>query len=122
MIRPAHLNLIFKLLLAGGLIFGFVMAILPQPPALPGEPSDKMQHIFAFLTLTLLAALAYPRAHWWVIAAWLMVYGALIEVAQAIPALGRDSSFLDWLADAGSIFFVLALAGLFKWAHRFNRQ
>ena len=41
--------------------FAFVMAILPHPPEVPGEPNDKVQHIAAFATLALLGSFAYPR-------------------------------------------------------------
>ena len=35
--------------------------------------------------------------------------GALIEVAQALPALGRDCDIRDWIADTLSIVLVMAL-------------
>ena len=41
--------------------FTFVMAALPQPAQIPGEPSDKILHIVAFACLALLGSLAYPR-------------------------------------------------------------
>ena len=51
-----------RLLFWAGAFFAFVMAVLPQPPELPGAPSDKVQHMLAFATLGLLAAWAYARA------------------------------------------------------------
>jgi hypothetical protein len=75
------------------------MAVLPHPPELPGHPNDKVQHIAAFATLALLGNFAYP----WVALTGLLIrlslFGAAIEVVQAIPALHRDSDVLDWLAD-----------------------
>jgi len=41
--------------------FAFVMAIIPHPPQVPGEPNDKVQHIVAFATLSVLGSFAYPR-------------------------------------------------------------
>jgi len=38
--------------------FALVMAIVPHPPELPGQPSDKVQHIVAFATLALLGSFA----------------------------------------------------------------
>ena len=75
------------------------MALLPHPPQIPGNPSDKLQHIAAFGTLGLLGSSAYPhlRRRWLIIG--LSLYGAVIEVAQRIPALHRDSDPLDWIAD-----------------------
>lgn len=87
--------------------FAFVMAILPQPPAVPGEPNDKVQHIAAFATLALLGSFAYPRVSLLRLLASLSVFGALIEVVQAIPALHRDSDILDWLADTAAVIAVL---------------
>ena len=87
-----------KLFWAAGL-FALVMALLPHPPRLPGDPSDKIQHILAFVTLGLLGSFAYPRAAAIRLIAALSLFGAFIEIAQAIPFLHRDSDPLDWLAD-----------------------
>ena len=38
------------------------MAVLPHPPQLPGEPTDKIQHVLAFTVLTALACAAWPAA------------------------------------------------------------
>lgn len=75
------------------------MAVLPHPPQVPGEPSDKIQHIAAFATLGLLGMWAYPLVKPLKLLVWLSLFGALIEVVQAIPVLHRDSDPLDWLAD-----------------------
>lgn len=90
------------------LAFAFTMAVLPHPPE-TGIPSDKIQHILAFLTLSALGLAAYPR-HVWRIMFGLFAFGALIEVAQAIPELHRDAEFLDWLADATATVVVLLVA------------
>ena len=50
---------VLRLAFCGAVLFAMVMASLPQPPQIPGQPSDKVQHIFAFAVLTLLAVLAY---------------------------------------------------------------
>lgn len=91
------------------LLFGFVMAVLPKPPTLPGQPSDKVQHILAFMVLAALASLAYPRTRAVPIGLGLAAYGALIEFAQMIPALHRDAELLDWIADVVAASIVLAL-------------
>jgi VanZ family protein len=80
-------------------IFAFVMAVVPHPPQIPGEPNDKIQHVIAFATLGALGAWAYARTSVLRIAVGLSLFGALIEVVQAIPMLHRDSDALDWLAD-----------------------
>ena len=42
----------------------------------------------------------------------LSLYGAFIELVQAIPALNRDSDVKDWIADtiaAGAVLLLVAL-------------
>lgn len=85
------------------------MAVLPHPPQVPGEPNDKVQHIIAFATLSLLGSFAYPRTALLRLLAGLSLFGAFIEVVQAIPALHRDSDVLDWLADTVAVIVVLLI-------------
>ena len=91
----------------GASAFALVMALLPQPPQLPGEPSDKLQHILAFATLALLGRLAYPQTRLLVLATGLSAFGAAIELLQAIPALHRDAELADWAADTAAVVAVL---------------
>jgi peptidoglycan/LPS O-acetylase OafA/YrhL len=97
-------------------LFAFVMAVLPHPPMLPGKPSDKLQHIFAFLVLAVLGWLAYPEMKKRELLLGLMAFGAVIEIVQAIPALHRDSDPFDWLADTAAsltVFVIIAAWGYF---------
>ena len=96
--------------------FAFVMAVVPHPPELPGEPNDKVQHIIAFATLALLGSFAYPRTALIRLLAGLSLFGALIEVVQAIPMLHRDSDLLDWLADTIAVLVVLLVVR--RWSLR----
>ncbi len=93
----------------GAVLFAVIMASLLQPPQIPGQPSDKVQHIFAFAVLTLLARLAYPATKRWRLLVSLAFLGALIEALQAIPMLHRDASLLDWLADCGAVAIIMGL-------------
>jgi VanZ family protein len=95
--------------------FAFVMAVVPHPPEVPGEPNDKVQHIVAFATLALLGVFAYPRTLLVKLLAGLSLFGAFIEVVQAIPVLHRDSDVLDWLADTAAVLVVLLLV---RWWRR----
>ena len=90
-------------------VFAFVMAVVPHPPEVPGEPNDKVQHVVAFATLALLGSFAYPRTALTRLLVGLSIFGALIELIQAIPALHRDSDVLDWLADTAAVMVVLVL-------------
>lgn len=85
------------------------MAILPHPPEVPGEPNDKVQHVIAFATLSLLGSFAYPATGLLQLFVRLSLFGAFIEVVQAIPVLHRDSDFFDWVADTAAVAVVLLL-------------
>ena len=105
-----------RLLFWAAALFAFVMAVIPHPPHVPGEPNDKIQHIVAFVTLGLLGAWAYARTPLPQMAIGLSLFGALIEVVQAIPALHRDSDVVDWVAD--TIACVAALVLVRWWRKR----
>lgn len=94
------------------MLFALVMALIPLPPQLPGTPSDKVQHIVAFAVLAGLARWAYPGASAARLLISLSAFGAAIEVAQAIPALNRDSDPVDWIADTLASAAVLGLIAL----------
>lgn len=92
--------------------FAFVMAVLPHPPPIPGQASDKLLHILAFAALAMLVSLAFPAVRLRTLIAALAVFGGLIELIQAIPALNRDSEWLDLAADIAA---VLVVAPLSRW-------
>ena len=97
-------------------LFALVMALNPHPPSFPHEPSDKVQHMAAFATLAALGAKGYPRLGWFKLFFGLSLFGALIEVLQAIPDLHRDSDPLDWVAD--SVACGAILLAIFIWRRR----
>jgi VanZ family protein len=101
------LRRLFVLAFWAALVFALVMALLPKPPTIPGDPGDKVQHIIAFATLTALARLAYPQVRATTLILGLALFGALIEVGQMTPGLGRDGSIDDWLADIAAVGAVL---------------
>jgi hypothetical protein len=94
--------------------FSFVMAVLPHPPRAPWEPGDKVEHIAAFVTLAFLSAWAYPRTPLVQLLVRLSLFGALIELAQAIPSLHRDSDPMDWLADTVAVAIPLTIVSLWR--------
>ncbi len=97
------------------LAFALTMAFLPHPPSIP--TGDKVQHMAAFGTLTILAVAGHPRAELLRIGERLSFVGALIEVVQAIPALHRDCDIRDWLADAVVIAGVLIVVHVWRRRH-----
>jgi hypothetical protein len=94
--------------------FALVMAVIPHPPHIPGEPNDKIQHIVAFLTLGVLSAWAYPKTRLLQLLVRLSLFGAVIELIQAIPSLNRDSDPLDWLADTIAAAAALGFAAWWR--------
>lgn len=113
---------LWQLLLAGYWITLFVATHVPQDfPGVPGGQSDKVAHFAAYAVLAALFATTWQlsagvltKVHlrW----AWILTaaYGGIDEWTQLF--VGREASFLDWLADAAG-----AAAGLavFAW---FTRQ
>lgn len=87
-----------------------VMALLPAPPRAP--IGDKAQHMIVFALLASLASHAYYRASLLKIGLGLAAFGALIELLQSIPALGRTASMMDWVADCVAAAVVLAVTHL----------
>lgn len=96
-----------RLALAGVLIFTLYAAFAPGPDAPQVLPWDKAAHFAAFFTLSILAALSFPRAPLIAIGAALSGLGAAIEFIQALPAIGRDGDVVDWLVDTAAIGFAL---------------
>jgi hypothetical protein len=97
-------------------IFAIFMAVVPHPPEIPGDPSDKVQHMAAFVTLSLLGSWAFPRLPLIQLLLRLSLFGAFIELVQAIPVLHRDSDPLDWIAD--TIACIAVLAAIAWWRAR----
>ena len=102
----------WRLLFWAAIAIAFALALMPRPPQLPGAPDDKVQHVMAFATLALLARLAFPAAPVLRLLAGLSLYGALIEICQLYPPLGRDGDWLDWVADTVAAGTVLVIARL----------
>jgi len=111
---PAWLRLAFWLALAVTLI----MALLPNPPALPMQATNKVQHMAAFAALTFLAALGFPSLRLWVIFVAMAALGLAIEVLQMIPILHRDAQASDWLVDCAATLATLLLCGALRWLLR----
>jgi VanZ family protein len=96
------------------LIGTMVAALLPNNEAPDLGGGDKLNHIAAFVTLSIVAAWAWPRAALWRIALWLSALGGLIEILQAIPFIARDAEWADWYADTAAAVITLAVV----WAVR----
>ena len=105
---------LFRVALFAAIAFAVTMALLPKPPQIVPIANDKAQHMLAFATLALLAALAYPKAQLFRIGERLSFLGAMVEVLQSIPALHRDCDILDWIADTAAICVVLLIVATIR--------
>ncbi len=77
-----------------------------------GLPWDKANHALAFMVLTVLTGLGWPRMSWLWLAGLMLVSGIAIERVQGLAAVGRDSDAWDVVADAVGIVAGLALLRL----------
>ncbi len=87
-----------------------VLSLLPTDYLPPQIFSlwDKAQHALAFAALAALGLQAYPHRRWRVLSG-LLVFGGLIELAQAATGW-RYGEWADWLADAVGLALGMALA------------
>ena len=111
----SRLLLLCRLALFAAVVFTFAMAVLPPGDGPELLPWDKAQHFLAFYVLAGLGAAAFPRQALWAPAVGLLAFGGLIELVQALPMVGRDSDFGDWVADAVGVAFALGPLGLGWW-------
>ncbi len=95
-------------------VFAVTMALLPHPPHVMGNAPDKIQHMTAFGTITILYCAAFPRQSLLRIGERLSFLGALIEVFQSIPSLHRDCDVMDWIADTAVIIGVLVVVRIVR--------
>jgi VanZ family protein len=98
-----------RITFAAALLAAFVMAVLPHPPRVPGEPSDKILHVLAFTVLGVLSGYGFRNRSIAQLFAALTCFGALIELVQAVPMLNRDSDLADLLADMAAALAALAV-------------
>lgn len=106
------LHHLVRLIFVAALVFATVMALSPNP--VPVGTGDKFQHMLAFGTLTILAVAGWPGTPLLRIGERMSFLGAMIEVAQSIPALHRDCDIWDWAADTAVAAGVLVVV----WAWR----
>jgi VanZ family protein len=106
----SHLRLLFVLAFWACVAGAYVFAILPGHDAPAAFAWDKMNHMLAFFTVTVLGRLAYPRVPVPAIALLMAAFGGAIELSQAIPLIHRDAEWSDWFADCGAVAVGLVVA------------
>lgn len=79
---------------------------------------DKLEHAGAFFGLTLWFGGLIRRSRYVLLASWMLMLGAGIELAQGYMGWGRDMDIHDFYADAigVAVAFILVGAGFSDWA------
>jgi VanZ family protein len=92
----------------------FVLSLTPMAhlPPIAFEVWDKAQHALAFLLLGALGLFAY-RTRVVAIVIGLLLFGALIELAQALTGW-RYGEWQDWLADGLGVLAAMAVRQTLK--------
>lgn len=95
------------------------LALRPSTGVESGLPWDKANHAMAFLALTVVAGLGWPGLSRIQLILIMLAAGVAIELAQGLPAIGRDADVLDVVADGVGVAVGLAvLAGMRRRARR----
>jgi VanZ family protein len=108
--------------LLGGICLAVAILVLSL---LPGEQLpqvrvwDKLQHMLAYVALSLWFGSITPRRSYAWTAAGLLAYGAVIELLQGWMEQGRHADLSDLGANATGIAagLLLALTPLGRWPH-----
>ncbi len=93
-----HLRPLWRTALLLSVIAIMFLATTSQAYPIPAAASDKVNHLMAFIELTLLARLSWPEAKAWHYAPLLLAFGFAIEAIQATLPY-RDFSLADLAAD-----------------------
>ena len=81
------------------------------------ELNDKISHLVGHGALAVYFSGLVPRRNWWKIFLYLLIFGAVIELAQYFMHAGREGDPRDVLANAaGAVLGLLAgWAGMGRW-------
>ncbi len=81
------------------------------------ELNDKVSHMVGHGALAAYFTGLVPRRRWWLIFVGLMIFGAVIEVAQHFMHVGRNGDPRDLLANCigASLGLLLGFGGVSRW-------
>jgi VanZ family protein len=109
----------------GWFIVAFITVSCLEPPRYVPNLHlwDKAEHALAFYGMTVWFGGLIRERSYWRLAAWMLLFGASIEVAQGVMGLGRDMDVMDFAADTigVAIALVMLYLGLGSWTERFER-
>ncbi len=91
--------------LAFWLLLGIILALslMPSEDAPTVFADDKLNHILAFFTLSLMARLLWPQARLAILFVLLTLLGGGIELLQLAMGFGREADWMDFAADIVAI-------------------
>ncbi|NCN85536.1 MAG: VanZ family protein [Sphingomonadales bacterium] len=98
-----------------------VISLMPATDAPTVFADDKLNHILAFFTLSLMARLLWTRTHAAILFVLLMALGGGIELLQLSMGFGRDADWWDFVADIVAILLGM-LAGKLFWSMKRKRS
>jgi VanZ family protein len=111
--------------MAGWVIVLFITISCLEPPRYVPDlhVSDKVEHAGAYFGMTFWFGGLLRRRRYLLLAFWMLLFGAGIEVAQGLMGLGRTADVWDFAADAVGIAIALALVyiGLGSWMWRIEQ-
>jgi len=104
------------------ILLAAVFFVCLQPGLGPNGPAgfDKVEHLAAYILLSLWFTGLVARGRYWAVVAGLLALGLLIEVLQWRMNLGRSAETLDMLANmlGVGVGITLALLATGGWAPR----
>jgi len=113
-----RLRALWKFALLASIAAILFLATTTGPLPVPSAPSDKVNHLIAFLELTLLMRLGWPQLKPLYFIPLLLGFGMLIEIVQATLPY-RDFSLADVAADAAGIAAGMLI---WPWLQKFSVQ
>ncbi|WP_417613818.1 hypothetical protein [Parasphingorhabdus sp.] len=110
MIPHKLVRIIFWILLAIILL----ISLLPEGDAPTVFADDKLNHILAFFTLSVMARVIWPRAQAQTLFIMLIAFGGGIELLQLLLGFGRDADWMDFGADILATGLGIAAGAVFN--------
>lgn len=111
LLNPRIMRVLFWVLAGVALFFALAPAKID-----PIKVNDKVQHMAAFFALAGVAQLGWPKFSRLRLIVVLSLYGAAIELLQALPRIHRDSDWHDWAADTVAVLIAIPV-GAFVLRH-----
>ncbi len=116
-LRHRNLWVALSAILVAAVVYGSLTPNLDLPA--PGG-FDKIEHLSAYLGLSLWFTGLVPRAAYWKVALALLALGLTMEILQGLMHMGRAAELLDMVANTLGIGagIVLALRYTGGWARK----